>query len=85
MAQGWHAGTEVVIPEGIHLVFLPSYSPELQPAEHLWPPTNEPLANQRFESLGVLESVQADRCIWPRQGPDLVRGHTLFHWRPASA
>src|SRR5215210_1223290 len=30
---GWHTGKEVEIPEGIHLEFLPSGSPELQPAE----------------------------------------------------
>jgi transposase len=33
----WHTGGEVEIPEGIHLEFLPSGSPELQPAERLWP------------------------------------------------
>jgi hypothetical protein len=34
---GWHTGGEVELPEGIHLEFLPSGSPELQPAERLWP------------------------------------------------
>ncbi len=34
---GWHTGGEVEVPEGIHLEFLPSGSPELQPAERLWP------------------------------------------------
>ena len=33
---GWHTGGEVEVPEGIHLEFLPSGSPELQPAERLW-------------------------------------------------
>jgi transposase len=42
---GWHAGGEVEVPEGIHLEFLPSGSPELQPAERLWPLTNEAVAN----------------------------------------
>jgi transposase len=27
---GWHESSKVIIPEGIHLVFLPPYSPELQ-------------------------------------------------------
>jgi hypothetical protein len=82
---GWHTGEEVVVPEGIHLVFLPSYSPELQPAEHLWPLTNEPLANQRFESLAALEAVQAERCRVLQQQPELVRQHTLFQWWPTTA
>ncbi len=38
---GWHTSSEVDVPEGIHLEFLPTGSPELQPAERLWPLTNE--------------------------------------------
>ena len=34
---GWHTAKEVEMPEGIHLEFLPSNSPELQPSERLWP------------------------------------------------
>ena len=41
---GWHTGGEVEVPEGIHLEFLPSGSPELQPAERLWVLTNEAVA-----------------------------------------
>ena len=42
---GWHTGGEVRLPEGVHLEFLPSGSAELQPAERLWPLSNEALAN----------------------------------------
>ena len=28
---GWHVSPDLAVPEGIRLVFLPSYSPELQP------------------------------------------------------
>jgi hypothetical protein len=34
---GWHLSESVKIPLGIHLYCLPSHSPELQPAERLWP------------------------------------------------
>jgi SRSO17 transposase len=33
---GWHASVRLRVPEHVHLLFLPAYSPELQPAEHLW-------------------------------------------------
>ncbi len=33
---GWHSPEGLTVPEGIRLLFLPPYSPELQPAEHLW-------------------------------------------------
>jgi hypothetical protein len=82
---GWHTGEAVHLPEGIHLLVLPSYSPELQPAEHLWPLTDEPLANTRFADLATLEAVQATRCLSLQQQPDLIRQHTLFHWWPTHA
>jgi transposase len=53
---GWHTGGEVELPQGIHLEFLPSHSPELQPAERLWPLTNEALAKRLFENLDELEA-----------------------------
>jgi len=34
---GWHGPQNLPVPEGVRLVYQPSYSPELQPAEHLWP------------------------------------------------
>src|SRR5262249_13205768 len=40
---GYHTSPELVVPEGLHLVFLPPSSPELQPAEHVWPFSDEPL------------------------------------------
>src|SRR5947209_3620343 len=82
---GWHTGEEVQVPEGIHLLFWPSDSPQLQPAEHLWPLTNEPLANRRFDSLSALQAVQAERCLVLQQQPDRIRRHTQFHWWPTDA
>jgi len=32
---GWHTSEQLEIPEGIHLEFMPSHSPELQPAERM--------------------------------------------------
>ncbi|HYU75780.1 MAG TPA: hypothetical protein VEL31_24165 [Ktedonobacteraceae bacterium] len=74
----------LVVPEGLHLLFLPSHAPELQPAERLWPLSNEPLANRVFTSLDELEQVQADRCRWLQTHPEVVRGRTCFHWWPSS-
>lgn len=45
---GWHRSQQVKVPQGLHLEFLPSHSPELQPAERLWTITNEPIACSRF-------------------------------------
>lgn len=79
---GWHKSAELVIPEGLHLLFLPSHSPELQPAERLWPLSNEPLANRVVTSLDDLEALQAERCRWLQAHPDVIQARTSFHWWP---
>jgi hypothetical protein len=33
---GWHASPKLRVPQHVHLLLLPAYSPELNPAEHLW-------------------------------------------------
>jgi transposase len=81
---GWHKSRDLVIPEGLHLLFLPSHAPELQPAERLWPLSNEPLANRSFASLDELEQIQAERCRWLQAHPEVIRGRTSFHWWPFS-
>lgn len=68
------------VPEGIHLLFLPLKSPELQPAERLWPIANEAISNRSFESLEQLEDRLAHRCRALISQPDFVRGLTNFYW-----
>jgi transposase len=70
------------VPEGIHLVFLPAYSPELQPAEHLWPLVHEAMANRRIETLDELEDLLSERCRALATDAELIRSNTLFHWWP---
>jgi transposase len=82
---GWHTSPQVDLPDSLRLWFLPPYSPELQPAEHLWSLTDQPLINRHFDSLDHLESVQGERCNWLQDHPDLVRSATCFHWWPSYA
>lgn len=77
---GWHRSPKVVIPEGIHLHFLPPYSPELQPAERLWQLTDEPLVNRYFATLDALEDVLSQRCVTLAAMPEVIHKHTHFHW-----
>jgi transposase len=79
---GWHTGGEVELPEGIHLEFLPSGSPELQPAERLWPLTNETLANSLFEQI---EQALLHRCVQLLDQAELIAGLTNYHWWPQTA
>ena len=79
---GWHTSKQVKIPEGLHLEFLPSHSPELQPAERLWPIVNEPIANRSFEDLEQLEEVLFQRCQVLLKQPSLIKEITHFYWWP---
>jgi hypothetical protein len=78
----WHSTQRLRVPDHIHLLFPPTYSLELQPAEHLWPLTNTVLVNRHFASIDELEEAQAARCVALQARPDLVRSTTLFHWWP---
>lgn len=79
---GWHVAHDLVVPEGIDLVFLPSYSPELQPAERLWPLVDEPVANRAFATMAALEAVLVERCRALEADPTRLKAHTHYHWWP---
>ena len=79
---GWHTSLRLRVPDHVYLHFLPPYSPELQPAEHLWPLTNAPLVNRHFASIEALEEAQAQHCVALQEQPALVRSTTLFSWWP---
>ena len=82
---GWHGPQNLAVPDGVRLVFQPPYSPELQPAEHLWAFVDEPLANGYFKTLDELDAAIADRCRALIEQRDLIRNSTLFHWWPKTS
>lgn len=79
---GWHQAADLAIPPGVDLVFLPAYSPELQPAERLWPLIDEPVANRAFPDLAALEDALVGRCQRLRADRSPIRALTRFHWWP---
>jgi transposase len=82
---GWHASAGLAVPEGVRLEFLPPYSPELQPAERLWPLANEAVANRHFADVAELDAALAERCLALRDQPEVIRASTRFHWWPEAA
>lgn len=80
---GWHTSGDLAVPEGIELVFLPAYSPECQPAERLWPLTNEGVANRLFATIEALEAAVAERLVALTDA--VVRPLTCYHWWPQDA
>jgi DDE superfamily endonuclease len=83
---GWHMSRRVTIPAHLHLVPLPPYTPELQPAERLWSFSNTPLVNVRPTDLDELDTLQLDRWAALQSDPALVatiQSATHYHWWPA--
>ena len=82
---GWPVSPQVVRPPHLDFYFLPAYSPELQPAEQLWPFTDTPLFNRWVATLDPLADVLADQCRWLQDQLNLIRSATLFTWWPSFA
>jgi len=82
---GWHTAKKLKVPEGIHLEFLPSHSPELQPSERLWPLSNEGVANRHFGEIEELEEALAARCVALGDQTEVIRSYIRYHWWPNAA
>src|SRR5262249_13015671 len=83
---GWHMSERLRVPAHLHLVPLPSSTPELQPAERLWTYSNTSLLNRRPADLDQLDTLQLDRCAALQTDPALVasiQSATHYHWWPA--
>ena len=51
----FHKAQKLVIPDNIILIFLPPYSPELNPAEKIWAKFKRDFTNRLFLSLDSLK------------------------------
>ncbi len=57
----WHKSSELVIPANINFIFLPAYSPELNPVERLWEYIKDNvLKNKVYNSIKLLEECVCD-------------------------
>jgi transposase len=78
---GWHQAKDLKVPENMRIIFLPPYSPELNPVEHLWEEIREKrFPNRVFKSLDAVESVLVDALHSLEQSPEKVAGITGFNW-----
>jgi transposase len=79
---GWHSVAGLKIPDGIRLVCLPPYSPELQPAETLWALVDEPIVNRHIATIEELDARIAQQCVVLAEQPEQIKTRTGFHWWP---
>lgn len=77
---GWHKAKALVVPPNVVLHFLPPCTPELQPAEPLWPLVREAVANRSLGRIDRLRNVVRDRWRYLTEHPDEVQPRVGFRW-----
>ena len=78
---GWHKASELVVPPSVTLIFLPPYSPELNPVEHIWEHTREnDFKNHLCKSLHEVMDILERSLRHLSESPALVRSMTRFDW-----
>lgn len=72
---------DLKVPQNMRIIFLPPYSPELNPAEHLWEEIREKwFPNQVFNSLNRVESILVDALDSLEQSPEKVASIAGLDW-----
>lgn len=79
---GWHTSKRLVLPDGLTLWYLPAYTPQLNPAERLWPLMREAVANWPVSAYDELEQVVGARCVTLHDDSLQVCRATNYHWWP---
>lgn len=78
---GWHTSNELDVPENIVLLQLPPYSPELNPAEHLWEELREKwFPNRLFTSMDAQVDHLAVALRAMEADPKMLQSLTGFSW-----
>jgi transposase-like protein len=78
---GWHLAGELTVPQNMRLIYLPPYSPELNPAEHLWDSLRERcFANHVFANLDAVERALSKGLVDLEADRARTRSMTGFKW-----
>ncbi len=76
---GWHVARDLRVPSNITLLYLPSYSPELNPIERLWAYLKSHyLSNRVFADYDEL--FAATRTAWNTLTPSRMQTLTHTTW-----
>lgn len=79
--RGWHKCKDFHLPDNLRLLFLPPYSPELNPHEHLWDELREKhFHNRVFDSIDALEDHLVDALRDMENAPERVKSSAGWDW-----
>lgn len=78
---GWHHAHALKIPQNIRFLFLPPYSPELNPVEQIWQYLKDKfLANRVFDSLEDIVDACCEAWNAFANNPALITSLTTRDW-----
>lgn len=78
---GWHKALDLVVPRNMTLAPLPPYSPELNPAEHVWDYIRvNDMRNLVFSDLDKVMDAVETSLHRLHQSPDTLRTMIGFPW-----
>lgn len=76
-----HRSGTLVVPHNLRLVEQPSYSPELNPVEHLWEEMREKwFANKTFNSMSAVIKRLTTSLRSLEKSPRQIQSLSGFHW-----
>jgi hypothetical protein len=78
---GWHKNQAIELAENMRTIFLPPYSPELNPQEHVWDELREKFFHNRaFDSMDALEMQLESGLKSLESNPDRMRSVAGWRW-----
>ena len=78
---GWHKAKRLPRAERLRLEYLPAYSPECNPVEHVWDEIREKgFANRYFETLEAVEAQLKTQLELLGADTPRLRSLCLFDW-----
>src|SRR6266567_425889 len=79
-SSGSHRSGEVVWPQDMHPLYLPPYSPELNPAEQIFRHIRKHLSNTVFTTLDELQNALIDQLQQFWEHPTVLLHLTGYPW-----
>ena len=74
-----HRCGDLVVPDNVTLLYLPPYSPELNPKENLWDEIREKIfKNYALKSMDAVCGKLKQAILYMERNPELVRSITSF-------
>ncbi len=74
-----HRSGDLIVPSNITLLFLPPYSPELNPKENIWEEIREKIfKNYALKSMKEVNAKLDDAVLYIDSRPDIVKSITSF-------